>query len=109
MRTRRAARQIDRTTAIRAVDDLDILTELRELARRERLDEVFFAEEVEERDEASVTAVAAPVFEGRVALAVVGRQKTRLAARTVQDRTDRGFRPTGQFANPSEQLQRRAG
>ena len=66
-----AFREIDRRAAIRAIDVCDVLAELGDLLRRQRLDEILLLQEVEERDQAAVIVGAAEIFEAGRALHVL--------------------------------------
>jgi len=75
--------QIDGGAALRTGDHLDLpLTQLVDLFRRQRADEILFEQEINKRDQAAVSARAAEVFELRRVLLIVRLEKTEAAPRT---------------------------
>src|ERR687894_1148655 len=83
MRASRPLRQVDRATTVRAVDDLDVLTQLGNLLLCERPDEVFLLEKFEKRRQTPVVVRAAEISEARVALEILCWPQPALALRTL--------------------------
>src|SRR5688500_3549580 len=107
MRARRTLRKADRGAAIRAVHTLDIPSKLVELLGRQRPDEVFFAQEIEEGREASVPVRAAAVTETCVALHVLRVEQARAADGAFHYTPDRAVPPGQGGGDDGEQRERR--
>jgi hypothetical protein len=102
-------RQVHGCSAVRAVDRLDVSSQLRDLLRRQRPDEVLLLEEIEERDQPAVIVGTAKVFEAGRALHVARSAEAAVAARAFHERAIvRGDAPDT-LADQPEDAQRRAG
>ena len=74
MRASRSGHQIDWRSTVRAINGLNILSQLFDLVRRQRTNEVLFPQEIEKADELSVPVITAPIIESGVSLYVMGQQ-----------------------------------
>src|ERR1017187_2564631 len=109
VRAHRVLDQVDRRAAVGTVNRLYVLPQLLELLRRERPDEILLPQEIDERDQAPVAAVASPVLKRRAALHVVRQKQAPVAARAVEGGWKQRGWPAGRFADQSEELQGRSG
>ncbi len=99
--------EIDGRAAGGAADRADGREEARPLGRRERPDEVLFAEKLDEGREAAVAARAPVVEEVRRVLKVVRERQRQRAARAGQPGRQRAARRRLRGADRLEQLERR--
>src|SRR5215831_9751041 len=78
--------EIDRCATIRAIDDLNLFSQVRDLLRRERPNKILFLQEIKKTDESPVPVIAPPISESGVALHVMRLQQVRVASRALKPR-----------------------
>src|SRR5688572_7614999 len=98
--------QVDRRTTVGTIDRLHVPSQLRDLLRCERADEVFFLQEVEECREAAVAIRALEVFEAGRALHVMRLAQPPTAMRTLAGVRLRHVRLRRALADDAEERQR---
>jgi hypothetical protein len=100
--------QVDRRAAVGAMDRLHPFSQLVDLRRFEVSNDVFFAEELKERDEVAIVSRAAKVVEPGASLDVEGIHESLSAARARKDRWE-SERRASVGAHQPNQLQRGSG
>src|SRR5256885_13404950 len=80
--TGRGGFQVDGRPTVGAIHKLNVLPQLLDLIRRQWMDEIFFFQELEKADEATVFVPASPISERHVSLHVVRQPQLRCAPRT---------------------------
>src|SRR5262245_24959049 len=106
MRARRRRYQIDRPSAIRTIDVLDVLAKLLELRPRQRPDKILFLQEIEEADEPTVIVDASPIGEPGVSLKIMCEPQLAAASRAFHGVGKRLLRRRLLLADQLQQFQR---
>src|SRR5262245_12027230 len=100
--------QVYRATAVRAVHGTDVLPEFGDLVRRQRTDEILFAEEVEKADQAPMPIRAIQVLESRRTLHVLRPPESAFATWTLRELGVAVLRPGQLLTDDAEERQRRS-
>ena len=109
MAAHRRCCQVNGRAAVGTIHNLDVLSQLVDLLLRERMYEVFLAQEIQKADKSPVLLFATPIGELGLSLESVRKQQVTAAARAAEVLREQRLTGGRMFADELHQLQRGGG